>query len=940
MGKKTLFDSKAKPNVYFIRDDNEDGKLYDLCHDYLGQGRLPRKEINATWTALAWKQCGLVTISSLCKVIHDCQNLKELTLSSDSRFDGVQWINAVLNYIVMSSKTELLNQFNVIPNQELVFIRFSVSGIAIGESLTPLMLDVLKSLGQNLRPILVHNSITSLDSLLQVKLTPRDVSLRIDSCVDKLITAKKRSRCRSAEIIDAIWPILGVVPTGDNCPDAFCVAQKQFFFFVSRLAGRPTTPIKDNDIERIAWAHANEWCRDWLLKGLQRCGTVIAFGQKCPSDDPVSLLNSFYEFMRKQVNEDKFHAACIFPDQKGTFKEKRLLFHNDIPPVFLTPAFEKHGLLLCEQLLHSGITTIQLGQTKTIRDVGEFVANYFIRHPITSKHTRSSGRAQVSSTSTYDPALWDLVLRLIHILPFEDSDDYDRNKILLKLTRKLFPSEVRAMTKTVLPTDLPGAWERPLVLCLNKVIAAVEELQNMKALTLKVRKSGEFLDNLFELVETFHIGDKAKIYPDQHGSFHVFTELFDGSELPKPLKDALWELSEHREDVRPKLMDPRCQKAFADRVFPKFPLNNVCIKIDNCVKAIHEDLSQHGNRIFQKHITYLHAEWIEKRDDAATLFPYFTEHKQAILCAIILDKRRLGLLTHFADWEAEDIEAIIAQPDTVTTLRERCQSMEVQLLEFQQGQERLMEEQKFLRQLNQMDANKISALLTAADPVETLLNERELLKDELKKLREERAALQQSGSESKTDDQWSRTAIETRIARHAPIHEEVVKNVSHVFSSFLPPSFDFHRLSRYLEDECDLPAMQEVGYLGEAAVFRDLRDSNKFSKVIWPNQTNQSGRPRITSGGETFFVNEVGHSYDIEAITFHEKRVLVEVKSTVRDLGDRSVGHHFGRLQLELFGRSPTQHQSVLALVFNARNAHPLICYFSIGEFAEMPIHL
>jgi hypothetical protein len=435
----------------------------------------------------------------------------------------------------------------------------------------------------------------------------------------------------------------------------------------------------------------------------------------------------------------------------------------------------------------------------------------------------------------------------------------------------------------------------------------------------------------------FGIGESAKLYPDQRGNFHHLTKLYDGTDLPKLLKDASWELSKRRTDVRLQLIDLRCKKALGGRKLRKFPVKDVCLDVDNYVKAIHEDLSQHSNRIFRKYITYIHAEWIEKREDAETLFPYFATHKQAIVCAIILDKQRLDLLTHFADWEQQDIEEIIAQPNTVTILKGRCQLLETQVAEFQRRQERLEQEQHLLARLNRMEETKICALLEAADPIGSLLNEQQVLMEDVRKLREEKAALQhQSVSDSKSDGQWSRAAIAMRIGQQSRVHEEVVSHVSEVFSSFLPDSFDFHRLSSYIECECDLTAIREVGFLGEAAVFRDLRDSKRFFKVTWPNQTNQSGCPTIISGGEPFHVNEMGHPYDIEAITVHQIRILIEVKSTVYDIADRNVGHHFGRAQLELFGQSPRQHQSVLALVFNARNPHPVIRYFSIGELAEM----
>jgi hypothetical protein len=131
----------------------------------------------------------------------------------------------------------------------------------------------------------------------------------------------------------------------------------------------------------------------------------------------------------------------------------------------------------------------------------------------------------------------------------------------------------------------------------------------------------------------------------------------------------------------------------------------------------------------------------------------------------------------------------------------------------------------------------------------------------------------------------------------------------------------------------DLTAMREVGCLGEAAVFKDLRDSGLYRTVEWTSRSDADNGRRIVSGDEEFYVREESQPYDIRLITSDDKKVLVEVKSTVRQINDGRVAHHFGEPQLRLFEQSPRRHQSVLALVFRARDPRPDIHYFSIGQF-------
>jgi hypothetical protein len=106
------------------------------------------------------------------------------------------------------------------------------------------------------------------------------------------------------------------------------------------------------------------------------------------------------------------------------------------------------------------------------------------------------------------------------------------------------------------------------------------------------------------------------------------------------------------------------------------PLQEVCAEIDSYVKSIYENPIQHDNAKFRKYITYIHGAWIEGKDNAETLFPYFHHQKGSILCQIILDKKRRELLTQFADWEDEEIESILVNRDKIKILMNPRTSLE------------------------------------------------------------------------------------------------------------------------------------------------------------------------------------------------------------------------------------------------------------------------
>jgi hypothetical protein len=131
--------------------------------------------------------------------------------------------------------------------------------------------------------------------------------------------------------------------------------------------------------------------------------------------------------------------------------------------------------------------------------------------------------------------------------------------------------------------------------------------------------------------------------------------------------------------------------------------------------------------------------------------------------------------------------------------------------------------------------------------------------------------------------------------------------------------------------------MEEVGYRGEAVVYKHLRDSGLFRRVTWSNQGDSGEEIRVD--GEVFFMRESGEAYDIKVETFDRKEILVEVKSSCRGKYDGRACHYFGGRQLDVFLSANDDRQSVLALVFKARDIRPDIEYLAVGPFTTLRHH-
>jgi hypothetical protein len=718
--------------------------------------------------------------------------------------------------------------------------------------------------------------------------------------------------------------------------------------------GSMTKTILDEDLP-AAWNKPISICTDKIFEQLKRIGSVQALLKYCKN--PVEWLNQFYGFMQNRLSAEVFDAPEIIPNQKGQFKRRKELFADHIPDVFKTPEFENQGLELRSVMLYPGITTIKLERKKTLRDIGDFVEKQYLKSSEQRWLFELTFARTVPERSPQD--LWKLTLMLIHILPFDQSPNYGRNELLLTLITKLFPQEIESFSirKTVLEEDLPYAWEKPLISSVKKLISSIEGMREVSRFPSLLGEPFEFLIRVFEVLKLFKIADTAQLYPNQKGPLCKLENLNDDSDLTEELKDALLELPPGGQDLRVKLLDRRI-RAVIERSIPCMPVKEVCSQIDSAVKTVHKDRALYENSVFRRHITYIYARWIRAGEEKAALFPYFDSQKASIMSEIILDKDMRELLMTFATWEPSRIHAVIAQEENAASLESQREVLDNQR-KLQEEQERALErrqkeveeQERKLKEEQEAQKEQSSVLeeerrrlreeelrfknhqesiendrISQESECRSLLTKCETLEGEVARLMKENAALR-AGKE------WGTTAIQTRIeSKTTTVHREVTAYVRHTFSQFLPRSTNYDHFSSYVED---LTAKEEVGYLGEAAVFKDLRDSGKFSRVHWLNQTTTRTGQRVEMGGEVFFVSESGQSYDIEVVTFHSILIYIEVKSSCRDRTDGRACHYFGSRQLELFSSASERRLSVLALVFNARCARPGILYLKVGPFLE-----
>jgi hypothetical protein len=155
-----LFDRSKKPKPYclFVTDDDEQKTLFDLHCDLFGMSRLPRKQDNYIWIRYLWEGCGIRDVTQLCQYIGERKDISHLTMQDTAQRDTIEWLDKLYAFILGLSRRQLLQDHQIIPTMTGQFVAWD-DKLRDGKTLTPIMIECLCDLGQDLKPILMDNGL-------------------------------------------------------------------------------------------------------------------------------------------------------------------------------------------------------------------------------------------------------------------------------------------------------------------------------------------------------------------------------------------------------------------------------------------------------------------------------------------------------------------------------------------------------------------------------------------------------------------------------------------------------------------------------------------------------------------------------------------------------------------------------------------------------------
>ena len=116
---------------------------------------------NSKWAHSLWKddEIKLWTTDDICADIAARNSIDSLYEISDN--DKFAWYNKFLAF-VLSQDELLLKKYALLPNMNGMFLKKDKEGFKQGEGVTSIVLEILEKLGGNMKPLLLHESITAI----------------------------------------------------------------------------------------------------------------------------------------------------------------------------------------------------------------------------------------------------------------------------------------------------------------------------------------------------------------------------------------------------------------------------------------------------------------------------------------------------------------------------------------------------------------------------------------------------------------------------------------------------------------------------------------------------------------------------------------------------------------------------------------------------------
>ena len=645
---------------------------------------------NSKWAHSLWKDDGikLWTINDVCLDIEAKGNLDSLICVSNT--NKMEWYNEFLSF-VLSQDELLFKKYALLPNMKGDFLKKDTEGFKQGEGVTNVVIDVLEKLGGDMRPLLLHESITTVS--LDSKFNSTSYSAKVNSLAKNIINPVDSKVDSDTDKLTKLRPIISIiVSNSDKYEQEFVTKRSRIFTITKELfQWQDAQIVVDNSLNKAAWEETDKWLINFIISTIESKKLLAnlpkGLGAKWLNDTILSL----------GITLATMDNKAIVPNQNGKFcLSKDLFIDNGIPEVLKNEVFAKIGMSYKDILLDNAIDLKSLGKTsaKGIADFATDLSNATLGYP--SENSSTPIHSYASYRKYNEESLRQVASYLIQVLPitsFENENILVTQKALKKIARFFLPGKCEGIEESIEVVD-NKLWSRINEFICHDIVSLIAKKANSQilrdALSTNDDELFESLNVLYKYIENHNLQFSNKtIYPNQVGNFVAKDTLYKEAEsIDTSLKDIIALISDEANNYYNILIDPRCivtisqQKSSADAY----------TYIDGRVKDMYSNNSNWEDENFKNATRLLIDEWGEANKSLfdANHFPKVYPIKDSISMNVVWTKNeRLQLQTLKNSLNKEDLTELVDNIEYFKDLSNRNKELEDENARLKQEVERL-----------------------------------------------------------------------------------------------------------------------------------------------------------------------------------------------------------------------------------------------------------
>jgi uncharacterized protein YozE (UPF0346 family) len=705
-GYAKLFKEDNTPNILIPSDPSDDIRrlIYELTEELFPE-QIPLAKVTNEWAKLAWNECGLYRIKDLCEFISKNGNVKEIPIDYDNIYE---WMDKFIAFIKETDES-LLSEYNLLPNMNGDLISLSNEKVAEGVDLTEYMIDCLRDLGEDIKPILINSKITSIS--IPLKINSKSVADKIDERVNAIL----KSEHEAEEKLSSLLPIIKTLPNSEvSYTPEFIDKQKKINNLVNVFyPSLNTSTITNNDIPTKAWNDLHSWLIELLMKKVEKLISVNSLPSQI--ENKLSFINDFIGFVSEYIKEGELDNIAIIPNQNLKFCYKSSLSRDiDIPDEIKTPQAEVFGLHLKKSLLHNQISSIPIPKEVTINTVVPLIDELF------------------EKSSFGDKDDLDFAIYLCHLLPSLSSELlYNSQTKLLDIVQKYFYNRSKSFTQTLINCSTESLWNKANKKLNYYLIKHLEENKSISELQSYLSASGTdydfgdtiiFLNSVYDYLNMSNSTVTGSIVPNQKGDFcSLDGDFYKDESIPEILKDILTLLN-----PRKNFRNILAESSLTENAFPKHSrkAEDICKVIDSEIDDQYSASINWENESFIQAVEKLMINWFpENKTVFRNYFPKINRKKDTIEMNILWSLEDRQRMQRVKKISPEILDKLIDEATSINDLEEKKQKLisEVEKLESESVELTLGTRLKEIEsEFPEITANKIRELLKLEERIKTV----------------------------------------------------------------------------------------------------------------------------------------------------------------------------------------------------------------------------